>query len=117
MPIRLKRVYEKSSPGDGKRVLVDRLWPRGLTKERAKIDEWIRHLAPSNELRNWYGHDPTKWTEFRSRYWKELDKYHDLVSRLAEECRGRAVTFVFSSREEKLNNAVALKEYIESQAS
>jgi len=116
MPIRLKRVYEKPSSSDGKRVLVDRLWPRGLTKERARIDEWLRDLAPSNELRNWYGHDPAKWTEFRKRYWKELGKCPDLVSKLAEECRGRTVTFVFSSKEEKLNNAVALREYIESQA-
>jgi uncharacterized protein YeaO (DUF488 family) len=110
----MKRVYEKPSSGDGKRVLVDRLWPRGLTKERAKIDLWLRDLAPSNELRNWYGHDPEKWTEFKKRYWKELDRNPTLVSRLAEECRKGTVTFVFSSKEEKINNAVALREYIES---
>lgn len=116
MSIKLKRVYEKPSPSDGKRVLVDRLWPRGLTKEQAEIDEWLRDLAPSTELRQWYGHDPEKWTEFKKRYWKELDKNPNLVSKLAEECRRRTVTFVFSSKEEKLNNAVALKEYIENPA-
>jgi uncharacterized protein YeaO (DUF488 family) len=114
MPIRLKRVYEKPSQSDGKRVLVDRLWPRGLTKEQARIDEWMRDLAPSTELRKWYGHDPSKWTEFNERYRKELNKNLALVSKLAEQRRKGTVTFVFSSREEKLNNAVALKEYIES---
>jgi uncharacterized protein YeaO (DUF488 family) len=93
--------------------LIDRLWPRGLAKEQARVDEWLRDLAPSTELRKWYGHDPAKWTEFKKRYRKELDKNPSLVSKLAEECRGRTVTFVFSSKEEKLNNAVALKEYIE----
>lgn len=116
MPIKVKRVYEEPSKNDGKRVLVDRLWPRGLTKEQAKVDEWLRDLAPSAELRKWFEHDPAKWTDFRKRYWRELDKSPDLVSRLAEECQGQMVTFVFSSKEEKLNNAVALKEYIESSA-
>ena len=115
--ISIKRVYEKPSSSDGKRILVDRLWPRGLTKEHARIDLWLRDLAPSTELRNWYGHDPEKWTDFKKRYWKELDKNLGLVSKLAEECRKSMVTFVFSSKEEKLNNAAALKEYIESQAS
>lgn len=113
MSIKLKRVYEKPSPSDGKRVLVDRLWPRGLTKEQAKIDEWLRDLAPSTELRKWYEHDPAKWTEFKKRYWKELDKNPSLVAKLADECRRGTVTFVFSSKEEKINNAAALKEYIE----
>lgn len=116
MPIKLKRAYEKPSTGDGKRILVERLWPRGLTKERAKIDEWLKDLAPSAELRKWYGHDSAKWTEFKKRYWRELDKNSSLVSKLAEECRERTVTFVFGSKEEKLNSAVVLKEYVESQA-
>ena len=72
MPIFLKRVYEKPSPEDGKRLLVERLWPRGLKKEEAKIDEWPKDIAPSAELRKWYSHDPAKWTEFKKRYWKEL---------------------------------------------
>lgn len=116
MSIKVKRVYARPSPSDGKRVLVDRLWPRGLTKEQARIDLWLRDLAPSTELRNWYGHDPAKWTEFKKRYWKELNKNSSLVSKLADECRRSTVTFVFSSKEEKLNNAVALKEYIENPA-
>ena len=87
-----------------------------MTKEEAKIDEWLRDLAPSTELRKWYEHDPAKWTEFKKRYWKELDKNPSLVAKLAEECRRSTVTFVFSSKEEKLNNAVALKEYIENPA-
>lgn len=114
MPITLKRVYEKPSPEDGKRILVERLWPRGLKKEEAKVDEWLRDVAPSTELRKSYCHDPSKWTQFKERYWKELDKKHDLVSKLAKESRERRVTFVFASKEEKLNNATALKEYIES---
>lgn len=114
MTIFLKRVYEKAAPTDGKRILVERLWPRGLKKEDAKIDEWLRDLAPSTELRKWYGHDPSKWSEFKERYWKELDAKRDLTLRLLKECRERKVTFVFGSKEEKLNNAVALKEYVES---
>ncbi len=116
MSIRLKRVYEKASRSDGKRVLVDRLWPRGLTKEEARIDEWLKDLAPSNQLRKWYEHDPAKWTEFKRRYWKELDRNRGLVSELPDKCRKSTVTFVFSSKEEKLNNAEALKEYIQALA-
>ncbi len=113
MPIKLKRVYETPSPGDGKRVLVERLWPRGMSKEKAKIDEWLKELAPSVELRKWFGHDPQKWMEFKKRYLKELTKSHVLVSKLAGECRKRTVTFVFASKEEKLNSAALLKGYIE----
>jgi uncharacterized protein YeaO (DUF488 family) len=117
MPISLKRAYEKTSPEDGKRILVDKLWPRGLKKEEAKIDEWLKDLAPSTKLRNWYSHDPSKWNQFKERYWKELDKKQNLISKLAKECREKKVTFVFSTRELQYNNAVALKEYIESQLS
>ncbi len=113
VPIFLKRAYEKPSGDDGKRILVERLWPRGLKKEDAKINEWIREVAPSNELRKWYSHDPAKWTEFKKRYWKELEKQRDAVQKLARECKKERVTFVFGSREEKLNNATALKEYLE----
>jgi len=116
MPISLKRVYEKPSPEDGKRILVERLWPRGLKKEEAHIDEWLRDLAPSNELRKWYGHDPAKWSQFKEKYWKELAKKQDVVSKLVKECREKKVTFVFAAREQEYNNAVALKEYIEKQS-
>ncbi len=116
MPILLKRVYEKPSPEDGKRFLIERLWPRGLKKEEAKIDEWWKDIAPSPELRKWFAHDPSKWSEFKKRYRKELETKHDIVLKLAEECRKSKVTFVFASKEEKLNNAVVLKEFIEAMA-
>lgn len=113
MPIFLKRAYEKSATEDGKRILVERLWPRGLKKTEAKIDEWLKDVAPSTELRQWYSHDPSKWIEFKKRYWKELETKKDVVLRLAKESKENKVTFVFGSKEEKLNNANALKEYVE----
>ena len=115
MPIKLKRVYEKPSAYDGIRILVERLWPRGLKKEEAHVDEWLRDAAPSNELRKWYGHDPAKWSQFKEKYWKELATNRDKVAKLAKECRGKRVTFVFAAKEQQYNNAAALKEYIEKQ--
>ncbi len=112
MPYATKRVYEEPAPSDGKRVLIDRLWPRGLTKDKAAIDLWLRDAAPSHELRKWYGHDPGKWLEFRRRYFAELDAAPESLEPLKALGRGR-ITFVFSSREEDLNNARALKEYLE----
>ena len=113
MTILLKRAYEKPSTKDGKRILVERLWPRGLKKEEAKIHEWLKEIAPSAELRKWYNHDPKKWTEFKKRYWAELEAKKDLVLKIVQESQNGIVTFVFSSKEETLNNANALKEYIE----
>ena len=113
MPILLKRAYEKAAPEDGKRILVERLWPRGLKKEDAKIDEWLKDLAPSTELRKWYGHDPSKWAQFKEKYWRELRDKEAALSKLAKESKQNTVTFVFGSKEEKLNNAAALKEYVE----
>lgn len=113
MTILLKRAYEKPSSDDGKRILVERLWPRGLRKENAKVDEWLRDIAPSVILRKWYGHDPEKWIEFKSRYWSELDKKKDVVEKLRAESASQKVTFLFGSKEEKLNSAAALKEYLE----
>jgi uncharacterized protein YeaO (DUF488 family) len=113
MPIFLKRAYEKSKADDGKRILVERLWPRGLKKEDAKIDEWLKDVAPTTKLRKWYGHDPAKWAKFEKKYWKELEDKETLLSRLAIESSRGKITFVFGSKEEKLNNAAALKEYIE----
>ena len=114
MEIKIKRAYESSSDTDGYRVLVDRLWPRGISKEKAKVDFWPKELAPSTELRHWYGHDPEKWSEFKSRYFAELDGNPELVSKLLEYLRKGTVTFVYSSKEQRLNNAVALKEYVQS---
>jgi uncharacterized protein YeaO (DUF488 family) len=114
MEIKIKRAYENPSDNDGSRILVDRLWPRGISKDKAKVDFWPKELAPSNELRRWYGHDPEKWSEFKSRYFSELDGHSELVRELLEYVRGGAVTFVYSSTEQRINNAVALKEYVES---
>jgi len=115
MPILLKRVYEKPAADDGKRILVERLWPRGLNKEKAKIDEWPKDIGPSTELRKWYSHEAERWAEFKKRYWTELENKKDIVSKLAKESMENRVTFLFGSKEEKLNSAAALKEYIESQ--
>lgn len=112
MNIRIKRVYEPPSEQDGRRILVDRLWPRGLSKTRAQIDRWLKEIAPSNELRKWYGHDPSKWSEFKRRYFAELEA-NAMVKVLLDELRSGPVTFLFGSKEGRINNAVALKEYIE----
>jgi uncharacterized protein YeaO (DUF488 family) len=112
--IRIKRVYEEPEEADGRRILVDRLWARGLSKEKAKVDVWVKEIAPSTELRRWYGHDPNKWTEFKSRYAAELEANPGQVEEILEEVREGIVTFLYSSKEEQLNNAVALKDYIES---
>ncbi|MEN8264115.1 MAG: DUF488 family protein [Nitrospirota bacterium] len=114
MEIKIKRAYEKPGRTDGFRILVDRLWPRGISKERAKVDFWPKDLAPSTELRRWYGHEPEKWSEFKSRYFTELDNNSDLVNELIKYVSRGRVTFVYSSKEQKLNNAVALSEYIDS---
>jgi uncharacterized protein YeaO (DUF488 family) len=113
MEIKIKRAYESPSDNDGYRILVDRLWPRGISKDTAKVEFWPKELAPSTELRRWYGHDPEKWSEFKSRYFAELDDNPELVNEVLEYVRKGTVTFVYSSKEQRLNNAVALKEYIE----
>lgn len=110
--LKTKRVYDPPSEEDGYRVLVDRLWPRGVTKERAHVDEWRKDLGPSDALRTWFGHDPAKWTEFRRRYRKELartGKWADLMD-LADRAKKEDVTLVFSAKDEAHNQAVALKE-------
>jgi len=111
--IRVKRVYEEPDEADGRRILVDRLWARGLSKDKAKVDVWVKEIAPSTELRHWYGHDPNKWAEFKSRYAVELNTKPDKVEEILGEVQMGIVTFLYSSKEEQLNNAVALKEYIE----
>jgi len=115
--IKLKRAYEARSESDGLRILVDHLWPRGLKKEHAGIAEWEKEVSPSTELRQWFQHDPAKWEEFRKRYFKELQGRAQAVSRLAEKARRETITFVYGARDERHNNAVALKEYIEKHAS
>lgn len=113
MRIQTKRIYEGVSADDGRRILVDRLWPRGISKEKAALDFWARACAPSNELRNWYQHRHERWEEFRSRYWSELDDVPESVAELRSQMGTGEVTLVFSSKEEQLNNATALKQYLE----
>jgi uncharacterized protein YeaO (DUF488 family) len=110
--IRLKRAYDPPAAADGPRILVERLWPRGLTRERAKIDHWCKEVAPSPDLRRWYGHDPARWPEFRRRYRAELRSNAQEVTRLAELCAGRRVTFIFAARDESMNSAVVLRDYL-----
>ncbi len=110
---KIKRVYEPASPRDGKRILIDRLWPRGLKKEEARIDEWMKDLAPSSELRKWFGHDRGKWREFKKRFYAELGLKKKAVDELIEMTRHGNVTLLYGSKEEQFNNAAALKEYIE----
>jgi uncharacterized protein YeaO (DUF488 family) len=108
----VKRAYDEPLDEDGFRVLVDRLWARGLTKEKARIDLWLKEIAPSNELRRWYGHDPKRWAEFKRRYFRELaGKAEELQTLKSEMARGR-VTLVYSAKETEYNNAVASAEYL-----
>ena len=112
MSIRLKRAYDPPADSDGYRVLVDRVWPRGVSKEQAALDDWFKEIAPSAELRKWFGHDPEKWDEFRSRYFRELDDAREPLATLAEKADQGRVTLVFGARETRYNNAQAIKEYL-----
>jgi len=111
--IKLKRVYEEASPEDGYRVLVERLWPRGLKKEQVAVDLWLKEVAPSPELRTWFGHDPAKWEEFRRRYWAELKEKKEQIDLLQQKIKQGIVTFVYAAHDEQHNAALALKEYLE----
>src|SRR3954451_20111526 len=111
--IRLKRAYEKASPSDGERVLVERLWPRGVTKARAALDQWLKDLAPSPGLRKWFAHDPAKWKQFQQRYWKELQDQAEALDALRGKARRGTLTLVYGARDETHNAAVALKAFIE----
>lgn len=113
MKIRIKRIYDRPAAGDGIRILVERLWPRGLSKKDAKVDLWLKEIAPSTELRKWFSHDPAKWEEFRRRYFQELDKNRGAVKKLLEITEANDATFVYGSREKEFNSARALKDYIE----
>lgn len=113
MTIKLKRAYDHPGDEDGFRVLVDRIWPRGITKDDLKIDYWAREIAPSADLRKWFGHEPEKWPEFKKRYFNELDGQDERVAELREKIAAKATTLVFSAKDERHNNAVALKEYLE----
>lgn len=111
--IEIMRVYEHPEKGARAHVLVDRLWPRGIRKEALHLDEWIKEAGPSNELRKWFGHDPVRWDEFRTRYRAELDADPEVVGRLLAWCRKGPVRLLYSARDEAHNQAVVLKEYLE----
>ena len=111
--IELKRAYEAPAASDGFRVLVDRVWPRGVAKDALRIDTWARDVAPSTSLRKWFAHDPAKWEEFERRYFTELDARPDAVADLVAACRSKTVTLVFAAKDADHNNAVALKHYLE----
>jgi uncharacterized protein YeaO (DUF488 family) len=113
MKIKVKRVYEQPDKDDGVRILVDRLWPRGLTKEKAAVDLWLKEIAPSTELRKWFGHDPDKWRSFRGRYETEIRHNHDLVKVLKDKAKGGTVTLVYGARDQKHNEALVLKQFLE----
>jgi len=115
MEIKLKRVYEKSTKEDGKRILVDRLWPRGLTKKKANVDLWLKEIAPSTELRKWFHHDPKKWKEFKKRYRQELESKEELVEVLKKELKNGTVTLVYGAKDEEHNAALVLKELLSGQ--
>lgn len=110
--LQVKRIYESSSPDDGYRILVDRLWPRGIKKDDAKIDLWLKEIAPSDSLRKWFNHEAEKWEGFKRRYSEELDGNQDLVDQLFQKVKKGKVTFLFSAKDEVHNNAVALREYL-----
>lgn len=111
--IRLKRVYDPPAPDDGSRILVERLWPRGMKKESLALDLWLKDVAPSDGLRRWFSHDPRKWEEFRGRYFAELNTSPGAWKPLVEAARRGTVTLLYSSHEQEHNNAVALKQYLE----
>jgi len=113
LKITVKRAYEAAAASDGCRVLVDRLWPRGVAKEDLAIDAWVKEAAPSTALRKWFGKDPTKWVEFKQRYFVELDDQGEALDAVRAACSGATLTLVFGAKDEAHNNAVALQEYLE----
>lgn len=112
--IRVKRVYEQPSYQDGFRILVDRLWPRGLRKSEAKFDLWMKEIAPEDRLRKWFSHDPEKWEEFRKCYLKELEQKEEYIQELLGKAREKDLTLLYAAKDETFNNATVLKEYLES---
>ena len=113
MNIKIKRVYEQPDKKDGERILVDRLWPRGLTKEKANVDLWLKEIAPSTELRKWFGHDPDRWKSFSRRYETEIRHNDDLIKVLTKKAKKGTITLVYGARDEKHNEALVLKKFLE----
>lgn len=112
MFIRLKRAYDEPEESDGYRILVDRIWPRGVSKEELQLDEWMKEVAPSDELRKWFDHDPEKFDEFRKRYYQELDSNSESVSQLATMARDQDITLIYGAKDREYNQAIVLKEYL-----
>ena len=110
---KIKRIYQEADKNDGMRILIDRLWPRGIKKEDAKIDLWLKDIAPSSDLRKWFNHKPEKWTEFCEGYHKELSLKQELIQTLLDGIKKHDVTLLYGVKDEKFNNAVALKGYLE----
>jgi len=110
--IKLKRAYDAPASDDGARILVDRLWPRGVSKDKAALDQWMKEIAPSTELRKWFAHDPERWPEFQRRYIGELKQHGDLVDELRKLARHGTVTLVFSAHDEAHNDAVVLRHFL-----
>ncbi|MCK9511249.1 MAG: DUF488 domain-containing protein [Pigmentiphaga sp.] len=110
--LRLKRAYEPAESSDGLRILVDRLWPRGLSKDKAALDDWLKDIAPSTELRRWFGHDPERWKEFQRRYREELKQHGEALEHLRGLAKEKTVTLVYSAHDEEHNDAVVLKEVL-----
>jgi uncharacterized protein YeaO (DUF488 family) len=117
MDIMLKRVYEEPLESDGTRILVDRLWPRGLTKEKARVDVWLKEIAPSTELRKWFNHEPSKWLKFKKRYQAEMIKNTETLSALKKHLSNGKATILYGAKDEEHNDAVVVKEFLESAAS
>jgi uncharacterized protein YeaO (DUF488 family) len=113
MEIELKRAYDPPAPGDGRRVLVDRVWPRGITRDDLQIAAWLKELAPSAGLRKWFGHDPGKWEAFKERYAQELEERPEALAQLVRMAKAGRLTLVFGARDTEHNNAVALKDYLQ----
>jgi uncharacterized protein YeaO (DUF488 family) len=112
--IKIERIYDNPKGGKSYRILVDRLWPRGLSKDKVRVDLWQKDIAPSNTLRKWFGHDERKWDEFKHKYFKELDKNNDAINTIIKTAQEQnSITLLYGSKEKRFNNAVALKEYLE----
>jgi uncharacterized protein YeaO (DUF488 family) len=111
--IKVERIYNNPRGNSTFRILVDRLWPRGLSKDKVKVDLWQKDIAPSNSLRRWFSHDERKWDEFKHRYFRELEKNAEFVSTIIDRAKEEPITLLYGAKEEKFNNAMALKEYLE----
>jgi uncharacterized protein YeaO (DUF488 family) len=116
MTIRTKRIYDPPAPEDGVRILIDRVWPRGMRKADAHIDLWLRSIAPSSDLRKWFNHDPAKWDDFKQRYFAELQERHADLATIRQHADAGTVTLLYGARDTEHNNAMALKEYLEQNA-